>query len=106
MYAKEIITDPSLVKFWEKAIKSGTHLVPPPRFSTECWERRLGIAWEYVFTNRTLREIGQDHGISYEYVRKIAHETTHSIWGLSKRSFKKKYPLCHLALRKVIATAV
>lgn len=105
MYAKEIITDPNLVKFWEKVIGRGAHLTPPPKYNPECWERRLGITWEYVFTDRTLRKIGQEYGISYEYVRKVAHKTTLQTWRNSPESLKEKFPKYRLEVRKITADA-
>lgn len=105
MNAKEIVTDPNLVKFWENVIRQGTHLQPPSRFNSECWERRLSITWEYVFTDKTLRDIGEEYGISYEYVRKTAHRTTLQTWKNCTKYLKESFPKSRLEVRKVAAAA-
>lgn len=107
MYAKEIITDPRIVKFWEEAICKGAHLKPPSssKISAECWDWRLGVTLECVFTNRTLRAIALDHKICYEYVRRISQNMTHAVWKNCDEYeyLKKKYPRYKLKLRRISA---
>lgn len=108
MYAKEIITATHIVTFWDKAIERGAHLQTPQRtrpIKPECWERWLGVTWNYVYTDRTMREIGEEYDMSYEYVRKIADKTTKLTWKSCSRSLKRRYPLKNLSVRKIIASA-
>lgn len=108
MYAKEIVTDQNLVKFWDRAIERGTHLEPPQRskpITHHCWDRWLGVTLNYVYTNRTLRDIGEEYALTPEAVRKIAKRTTKLTWKNCSRSLRKYYPLGRLEVRKISASS-